>query len=89
MDIDLGGLNRVILIVDRSCGTGQVVNLVGFHIKGKSNVMANKLKKGIIKEMQNISLGPGIEVIHAQNITTLIQKAFTEMGTDESRPPSH
>jgi hypothetical protein len=85
MDVDFGGLDRIILIVDRSGWTGQVVNLVGFDIKREGDVMADKLKERILKEMQNISLGPGVEVIYAQDIAALIQKAFTEMGANESR----
>jgi hypothetical protein len=56
MDIDLCGLNRVVLVMDRRCRAGEVVNPVHLHIKGKSYVMAKKFKKRILQKMLNISL---------------------------------
>ena len=49
VDIDLGGLHRIILIVNRRSRTGQVINFVHFQIKGKGNIMSNQLEVGILQ----------------------------------------
>ena len=65
MDVDFGGLDWIILVVDRSGRAGKVVNLVSLHIKGKGDVVAYQLKKWVLKEMQNIPFCSRVEVIHA------------------------
>jgi len=49
MDIDLCGLDWVVLVMDRRCRAGEVVNPVHLDIKRESNVMAKKLKKKFSK----------------------------------------
>jgi hypothetical protein len=51
--------------------------------------MAEKFKIGVLEEMDDVSLCSGIEVIDAEDIVALVQKALTEMGTEETGAPCH
>lgn len=41
MDAGLGGLNRVKLVVDRRCRTGQVADLIALHVQRIRNVVTH------------------------------------------------
>jgi hypothetical protein len=89
MDIDLGGLDRVVLVMDRRCRAGEVVNPVHLHIERECNVMAKKFKKRILQKMLNIFLRPCVEVIDADYLLPFSEKALTEMGTQKPSSPCH
>jgi hypothetical protein len=50
----LGGLNWIVLIVNRTGWTSEVENAIDFNIQGKCNVMTRELKIGMVKKMQNV-----------------------------------
>ena len=79
--IDLGSLNRIVLIVNRRGGTGQVVNFVDLQVKRKRNIVTNQFKIGIIQQMDNIAFGPSVEIIHTYDIAPFLQQAFTKKGS--------
>jgi len=89
MDIDLGGLNRVVLVMNRRCRAGEVINSIHLDVKGKSYVMAKKFKKRILQKMLNISLRSGVKVIHADNVLSILEKALAEMRTQKTCPSRH
>jgi len=72
VNVDLGGLHGVILIMDRRSGTGQVKNFIHLQIKGKGYIVSDQFEIGIIEKVYNVALGPGIKIIHTNNITPLI-----------------
>jgi len=84
MDIHLGGLHRVILVVNGRSGTGKIIDLVNFHIQGEGDVVAEELKVRVLKQMQNVSLAPRVEVVHTEDILALFQQMITQMGAKES-----
>jgi len=89
MDIDLGGLNRVVLVMDRRCRAGEVVNPVHLDIKRESYVMAKKFKKRILEKMLNISLRSSVKVIDADHILPFFKEAFAEVRTQKASPSRH
>ena len=68
-----GGLDRIVLIVHRRCRTGQVVNLVHFHIERESHVVTHELKARMIVELINVSLATGEQIVSTQHIVPLLQ----------------
>jgi hypothetical protein len=89
MDIDLCGLNRVVLVMDRRCRAGEVINSIHLDVKRESYVMAKKFKKRILEKMLNISLRPGVKVIDADHILPFFKEAFAEVRTQKTSPSRH
>jgi hypothetical protein len=86
MNVHLGRLNGVVLIVDRSSGTSQVVDFVDLHIEREGDVVANKFKIRISQQMDDISFGPRIEIVDTEDIVSIPEETLAEMGTQESSP---
>ena len=65
MDVDFGGLDRIILVVDRSGRACQIIYFIDFYIEREGDVVAYQLEKWVLKEMQNIPFCSRVKVIHA------------------------
>jgi hypothetical protein len=89
VNVHLGGLNRVVLIVNGRSRTRQIVNLIDLHIKRKGNVVTKEFKIGISDQMSDISLGPRIEIVHTEDIVSILEETLAEMGTQKPRPSGH
>jgi hypothetical protein len=89
MNVHLGGLNGVVLIVDWRSRTSQVVDLIDLHIKREGDVVANKFKIRIPHQMDDISLGPRIEIIDTEDIVSIPEETLAEMGTQKPSPSCH
>jgi hypothetical protein len=77
MDIYLGGLHRIVLVMDRRRRTGQIVNFIHFNIYRKRNIVPGKFKIGITKELNNVLFASGVEIIYAQDVATFFEKSLT------------
>ena len=73
----LPGLDRIILIVNRTGRTGQIINLVALHVDILQDVMSYKLKIRILHQMANIIFLPGKQVVHTYYVVSLFQQFFT------------
>jgi len=82
-DAGLDGLDRVVLVVDRRSGTGQIVYLINFEEDGLHHVMSYEFEIGFFQEMTHVLLSTGEEIVQAQNIMTFRDQAITEVGTEE------
>ncbi len=51
--------------------------------------MAHQLKERVLKQMEDVSLRPGVEVIDAEDILTFFQKTLAEVRPDKPRPAGH
>jgi hypothetical protein len=80
MNVHLGGLNGVVLIVNRRRRTRQIVDLIDLHIKRKGNVVAKEFKIGIPHQMGDISLGPRIEIVDAKDIVAIFEETVAKTG---------
>ena len=58
--------------MNRRGGTGQVVDFIHFQIKGEAYIMPDQFKIRIVQKMNDVALGPGIEIIHAHNIAAFV-----------------
>jgi len=89
VNIHLGGLNRVVLIVNWRSRTRQVVDPIDLHIKREGNVVAKEFKIGIPNQMGDISLGPCIEIVDTEDIVSILEETLTEMGAQKTGPSCH
>ena len=84
MDTGLGGLHRVELVMDGRGRTGQVVDLVHLHVEGIGNVMTHELEVMVVEQRHDIVLCPGEEVVHTEDVVTLVQQPVAEVGTQKA-----
>jgi hypothetical protein len=89
MNVHLGGLNGVVLIVDRRSRTGQVIDPIDLYIKREGNVVANEFKIRIPYQVGDISLGPRIEIVDTENVVPILEETLAEVGAQESGPSRH
>jgi hypothetical protein len=73
--------------VDGRSGTGEIVNLVGFHVQGKTYIMADHFEIRVPEKMSDVSPSSRIEVINTDNFVTLFQKPIAEMGPQKAGSP--
>jgi hypothetical protein len=91
MNIHLGRLNRIVLVMDRGRGTGEVIDLVHLDKERKGDIMAEKLKVRVPHQVDDISLRPRIEIVDAEDIAAVTKKilVLAEMGPQESGSAGH
>jgi len=89
VNVHLGGLNRVVLIVNGRSRTRQVVDLIDLHIKREGNVVAKEFKIGIPYQRSDITLGPRIEIVDTEDIVSILEETLTEMGAQKTGPSCH
>jgi hypothetical protein len=89
MNVHLGGLNGVVLIVDRRSRTGQVIDLIDLYVEREGNVVANEFKIRIPYQRSDILLGPRIEIVDTENVVPILEETLAEVGTQKTRPSRH
>ena len=89
MDAGLGGLHRVVLVVDRRGRAGQVVDLVDLDVQRKGDVVAQQLEMGVVQQVEDVVLGAGEVVIDTEDVVPVVEEAFTEMGAEKAGPAGH
>jgi len=80
-DAGLDGLDRVVLIMNRGRGTGQVIYLIHLEKYGMDQVVTYEFKVGQADEMADIVLGSREEIIQAQHVLPVPGQAITEVGS--------
>jgi hypothetical protein len=70
VDGGLGGLDGVVLVVDRRGRTGEIVDLVHLDVEREADVVAEELEARIGVEMVDVALRAGEEIVDAQNLVT-------------------
>ena len=66
-DAGLGRLNRIELVVDRTCRAGEIVDLVDLDIERKADVVAHKLEARMTSEVIDVAFVTSEEVVDAQH----------------------
>jgi hypothetical protein len=79
MDTDLGGLDRIELIMDGGGRTGEVVDLVDLDIKREADIVTLDLEMGMGKKMGNIGPPAGIEIIDTEHFMAAGEESLAEM----------
>ncbi len=76
----LGGLYRVVLIVNGAGRAGQIVDLVDLHVKRKRDIVAGQFKPVMVQQMRDIVFGTSEKIVNAQDIVPLCKKAIAQMA---------
>ena len=77
-------LHRVMLIMNRRGGTGQIVDFIDLHIERKRHVMPHKLEAWVIVKLVDIALGTGKEIVGTKNFVPLLEQSVDQMRTNET-----
>src|SRR5882672_2148160 len=80
----LGRLHWIELVVNGRRRTCQIENLVHLHVQRKCHVVSHVLEMRMTQKLDDISLRPGVEVIHTKDLCPFVQQAPTQMRSDES-----
>ena len=80
----LGGLHRVVLVVDRRGRAGQVVDLVDLDVEREGDVVAHQLEVRVVQQVDDVVLGAGEEVVDAQHVVAVGQQAVAQVRAEEA-----
>ena len=83
-DRSLNRLDRVVLVVTRCGGTGEVIDLVDFSLVGIDHVVADELEVRPADQVFDVGLLAREEIIEAEHLMPLIDEAITEMRAEEA-----
>src|SRR5262245_55080536 len=89
MNAGLGRLHRIPLVMNRRCGTSEVVDFVDLDIKRECDIVAHQLEKLVIEKMFDIFASAGKKIIDAQNICAFREQPLTKMRAEKTRPTGH
>ena len=84
VDGRLGRLHRVVLVVDRRRGTGEVVDLVDFDMQRKRHVVADELEPRIGVQVVHVPFSAREQIVDAQHLVPETEQAVAQMGTEEA-----
>jgi hypothetical protein len=80
----LGGLHRVVLVVDGAGRAGQVVDLVHLDIQREGDVVAHQLEARVVEQVGDVGLGAGEEVVGTEHVVALGQQAVAQVAAQEA-----
>ena len=80
----LGRLDRVVLVVDRRRGTGEVVDLVHLHVERKRHVVPDELEARMVVQVVDVPLVAGEQVVDAEDLVPLLEQPIAQMRAEEA-----
>ena len=84
VDVGLRGLDGIELVMNGGCGTGKVINFIGFDIERKGNVVPDTLEIRMITEWDKIGFCPRVKVVDADHVVSLFQERATQVRSEKS-----
>src|SRR5690606_7999141 len=88
-DVDLGRLDRVVLVMDGRRRAGEVVYLVHLDEKREADIVAYDLERGVRQKVLDIVLSAREEIIDADDLVAVREEPVAEVGADKSGPSRH
>ena len=85
----LGGLDRIVLVIDRRGGTGEVVDFVDLGPVGLAHVVSDNLKVRTPDQVPHVLFRAGIEVVQTDHVVAFVHQPFAQVGADKARTTSH
>ena len=82
----LGGLHGVALVVDGRGRAGEVVDLVHLHIEREADVVADQLEVRVALQVRHVGVGPGVEVVRADDVAALAHQPLAQVRAEEAGP---
>ena len=89
VDAGLGGLHRIVLIMDRRGRTGQIVDLIHLDIERKRHVVAHQLEAVVIDHAIDVAACAGEKIIDADDVGAVLEQALAKMRAEKSGAAGH
>ena len=83
-DAGLDRLDRVVLVMNGGCRTGQVVDLIDFEVDRVDDVVTDAFKMGISQQMADVVLAAGVKIIEAKELLSLCEKPLAEVRSEKA-----
>ena len=87
VDRGLGRLDRIVLIMDRRRGAGEIVDFVDLDIERQGHVVAHELELRMAGEMRDIVLGAGEQIVDAQHVVPAAEQGSHRCEPRKPAPP--
>ncbi len=81
----LDRLDRVVLIVRRRGGAGEVVDLIDLEFERLGHIVADQFEIGMLEQVGDIAFAAGEKVVEANHLVALAEKPFAKMGAQKAR----
>jgi hypothetical protein len=75
-----------VLVVDRRCRTGEVVDLVDLDIERKADVVPQELEAWVQVQVVEVALGRRKQIVDADHLMALSEQPVDEVRAEESGP---
>ena len=79
-----GRLDRVVLVMGRRGGAGEVVDAVHLEAERLGHIVADEFEIGVGKQVGDVALPSGEIVVEADDLIAFVEQAFAEMGAEEA-----
>ena len=82
-------LNRIVLVVNRGGGAGEIVDFVDFHVEPKRNVMPHHFERWVVHEPRQIVPLARKIVVDTEDIAPLGEQFGAQIRTQKSGAARH
>ena len=80
----LHGLDRIVLVMNRRGGAGEIVDLIDFEQDRLDHIMAQQLETAVIEQVRDVLASPGKEVVEADHFVAFAQQSLAQMRADKT-----
>src|SRR5262249_2201683 len=87
VDTGLRRLHRIVLIMDRGSWAGQVIDLVGFNIERKGDVVPDDFKTAVVEQALEVTTRSGEIIVNANDVRPLLEQALAKREPRNPAPP--
>src|SRR5438477_3309704 len=88
-DARLRGLYGIALVMNGRSRTGEVVDLIHFHIKREGDVVADRLETRMTEEALHALVRPSEEIVHADDVRAGLDKLLAKVRPHKTRSASN
>jgi len=89
MNAGLGGLHRIVLIMDGRGRTGQIVDLVDLNKERKRHVVAHELEAMMLESCRRYCARAGEIIVDADDAGAVLDQALAKMRAEKAGTPGH
>ena len=89
MDRCLRRLHRIVLVVDRAGGAGEVPDLIDFHKQRQRHVMAQELEFRVAVQVGDVALLAGEQVVYSEHVLPAGDQPVRQVRAEEARAAGH
>jgi hypothetical protein len=80
MHARLGGLHRIVLIMDGAGRAGEVKNPINFNVQRESHIVSDQLEVVLADQVPDIGLVASEEIINADHVMLLLDQSVAEVA---------